>query len=147
MRPFHLGAIILAAGASSRMGQPKMLLPWGNTTVVGHLVDLWRQLGAKQVAVVCAAGDAALATELDRVGLPATDRISNPQPERGMFSSIRCAAAWEGWHADLTHWVVVLGDQPHLRLESLRPLIDFAAVHPESVCQPSWNGHGRHPVL
>ncbi|MGH7953692.1 MAG: NTP transferase domain-containing protein, partial [Limisphaerales bacterium] len=32
-----LAAIILGAGASARMGRPKLLLPWGGTTVVGHL--------------------------------------------------------------------------------------------------------------
>ncbi|NOY98656.1 MAG: NTP transferase domain-containing protein, partial [Chloroflexi bacterium] len=31
-------AIVLAAGQSRRMGQPKMLLPWGRTTVLGHVV-------------------------------------------------------------------------------------------------------------
>ena len=32
-------AIILAAGRSRRMGQPKMLLPWGETTVLGHVIQ------------------------------------------------------------------------------------------------------------
>ena len=33
-----LGVIILGAGASSRMGRPKLLLPWGDTSVIGHLI-------------------------------------------------------------------------------------------------------------
>ena len=64
-----------------------------------------------------------------------------------MFSSIRCAAAWGGWREGLTHWAMVLGDQPHLRTESLRALIEFAAAHSSKICQPTSDGHGRHPVF
>src|SRR4030067_719174 len=35
-----ISAIILAAGESKRMGQPKMLLPWGHTTVLGHVIEV-----------------------------------------------------------------------------------------------------------
>ena len=37
-----LGVIILAAGASERMGRPKLLLPWGKSTVLAHLLAQWR---------------------------------------------------------------------------------------------------------
>jgi molybdenum cofactor cytidylyltransferase len=84
---------------------------------------------------------------LDRLRFPAQDRIINPAPERGMFSSIQCAAQWPGWEAALTHWALVLGDQPHLRPQTLRQVLDFSASHPTKVCQPARRGHGRHPVL
>ena len=145
-RPFLPAAVILAAGASSRMGRPKMLLPWGHTTIIGHLLQQWQQLGAQSVAVVCAGASVGLANELDRLGLPLTGRIFNPAPERGMFSSIQCAARWQGWKPELTHWILVLGDQPHLRFKTLRTLLDFAAAHPDHVCQPSRQGRPRHPV-
>src|SRR5438094_8718530 len=115
------GVVILAAGASSRMGKPKLVLPWGKTSVLGHLIEQWQQAGG-QIAVVHAAGDQAMDAELDRLDFPVADRIVNPQPERGMFSSIQCASAWGGWNSALTHWIIVLGDQPHLRPESLREL-------------------------
>ncbi|HOC54478.1 MAG TPA: nucleotidyltransferase family protein [Verrucomicrobiota bacterium] len=142
-----LGVVILAAGRSARMGKPKLLLPWGETSVLGHLICQWQALGATQISVVCAAGDLALEAELDRQGFPAEDRIHNPAPERGMFSSIQSAAQWPGWRAALTHWAIVLGDQPQVRPQTLRQLLDFSAAHPASVCQPARRGHGRHPVL
>ena len=58
-----------------------------------------------------------------------------------------CAALWQGWNAALTHWAIVLGDQPHLRAETLRELLGFTAAHPERICQPMYGGHRRHPVL
>jgi len=141
------GVVVLAAGASSRMGKPKLLLPWGETSVFGHLIGQWQALGAKQIAAVHGAGDKAIGRELDRLGFPVANRIANPQPGRGMFSSVQCAAAWGEWNSALTHWVIVLGDQPHLRHETLRTLLDLAAAHPEKICQPSRRGRPRHPVV
>jgi molybdenum cofactor cytidylyltransferase len=146
-RTFSLGVVILAAGRSTRMGKPKLLLPWGQTSVLGHLIRQWKALGAKQIAAVCAADDKAIHLEMDRLGVPAQDRIVNPAPQRGMFSSIQCAAQWPSWDSALTHWAIVLGDQPHLEQQTLRRVLDFSAAHPASVCQPARLGHGRHPVL
>jgi len=142
-----LATVILAAGASTRMGRPKLLLEWEHTTVLGHLVGLWQGSGAAQITVVCAADDDALATECDRLGVPAEARIINPEPARGMFSSIQCAARWAGWWADVTHWAIALGDQPHLQPDTLCALVDFASQQPGAICQPGRDGSGRHPVI
>jgi CTP:molybdopterin cytidylyltransferase MocA len=129
------------------MGRPKLLLPWGATTVLGHLVAQWQRQGAEQVVVVFAEGDAALSAELDRLRFPQEDRVVNPNPVRGMFSSIQCAAKWSGWRAALSHWVITLGDQPHLKTETLSALLDFASARPDTICQPLWQGRRRHPVV
>jgi molybdenum cofactor cytidylyltransferase len=129
------------------MERPKLLLPWGDTSIAGHQIQVWNGLGARQIAVVCAAGDGTIQTELDRINFPAENRIPNPSPQDGMFSSIRCAAQWNGWTTGLTHWVISLGDQPHLRRDTLQALLDYAAKHPDKVCQPRWQGHCHHPVL
>ena len=106
-----------------------------------------RGLGAKQIGAVCAANNEETAKELDRIGFVVRDRIINPRPEQGMFSSIQCASAWPGWTAGLTHWVIMLGDQPHLHDETLRALLDFAAANPNKISQPSRSGRPRHPVV
>ena len=142
-----LGVIILGAGASSRMGRPKLLLPWRDTTVIGHIIRQWRELGAGQIAVVHRPNDSALFAELDRLDFPPQDRIENTQPERGMFSSIFCAANWPGWRQEISSWAIVLGDQPHLHLETLRALLEFHAANAEAICQPQFSGHARHPVI
>ena len=146
-QPNKVGVVILAAGASRRMGQPKLLLPWGETTVLGHLLRQWNRLGAAQITVVCAAEAKPLATVLDKLGFPVTNRIVNPAPEDGMFSSIRCAASWADWNRELTHWLITLGDQPQLREATLRTLLDFSARYPDKICQPMRAGRRKHPVL
>jgi CTP:molybdopterin cytidylyltransferase MocA len=143
----QLGVVILGAGASARMGRPKLLLPWRGTTVIGQLLSQWRELGATQIAVVLRADDGALNAELDLLDFSKSDRIVNPQPERGMFSSIVCAANWSGWRKEISSWAVTLGDQPHLRTETLRRLLEFSAQNPCAICQPAYGGRAGHPVI
>ena len=144
---FRFGVAILAAGASRRMQTPKLLLPWADTTVVGRLFRTWTESGASQVVIVCAQEDLALQTELDRLQVPRTNRLLNPNPEMGMFISIRIAAAWPGWSSDCSHVAIALGDQPHLQSATLRVLMEASRTHPASICQPSHGGKGRHPVV
>lgn len=129
------------------MGRPKLLLPWRDTTVIGQIIQQWRELGARQIAIVHRPNDAALAAELNRLGFPRADRIENPQPERGMFSSIVCAANWPGWKQEIASWAMALGDQPHLNSDTLRQLLEFHSAHAGAICQPEFGGHTRHPVI
>lgn len=140
---FRFATVILAAGASSRMGQPKLLLPWrDDKTILAHLIQQWKDLEAVQIAVVVEP-QSPLEAHLGKI-----DRIVNPQAESGMFSSVRSAASWEGWNKDaITHFVVALGDQPHLGLGTLKAIVNFAAENADYICQPARNGRPRHPVI
>jgi CTP:molybdopterin cytidylyltransferase MocA len=143
----NFAVIILGAGASSRMGRPKLLLPWRGSTVIGGIISQWRELGASQIAVVLRPDDDVLNAELNRLNFPSSDRIENPQSERGMFSSILCAANWRGWRPAISHWAVALGDQPQLKTETLRAVMNFSAQNPAAICQPTTDGSARHPVI
>lgn len=125
------------------MGQPKLLLPWGNETIIEHSVRRWAAVGATSTVVV-AANDPALIDAVQRSG---GFHIINPDPDRGMFSSVRCAAQWPRWEATLTHWFISLGDQPHLRDTTLRQLICAVQADPASVWQPAYRGRRCHPVV
>lgn len=127
------------------MGQSKLLLPWGKGTVLERLVGQWQVLNISQVGVVVAKGDEAMCRELDRLKIE--NRILNPQPDQGMFSSIKCAANWKGWDANTTHWVLSLGDQPQVCTSTLERLLVLAANSPNKICQPSREGCPRHPVI
>ncbi len=129
------------------MGRPKLLLPWGEGTVFAHLLRQWESLGASQTTVVTAPDPDPLESELKRLNFQVSNRIINPDPERGMFSSIQRAAAWPGWTPELTHFLISLGDQPHLKRETLQRLVGFAAANPGKICQPIQKGHRRHPVI
>ena len=144
-RAVRWGAAILAAGASTRMGRPKMLLPWGRSSVIGRAVSLARMFPGTQIALVIANGDQHMAAELRRLRVSLAAQIVNLEPHRGMFSSVQCAARWNGWDTGLTHWALMLGDQPQIKLATLRRLADFASAHPDGICQPAWNGQAPPP--
>lgn len=129
------------------MGQPKMLLPWGDVSILGHLIQTWVQVLSQQTVVVCAASDETIRAELERLHFPVKNCVLNLEPELGMFSSVQCAARWDGWHAGLTHVGVSLGDQPQVQLETLQALVDFARRNLEKICQPSRSGKPKHPVV
>jgi molybdenum cofactor cytidylyltransferase len=110
------------------------------------LILQWQQLDVKQIAVVVARGNEVVEEELNRLGVEKTNRIINPAPDQGMFSSIQCAASWAGWTEEITHWIVALGDQPQLNPKTLERLLQFAEEGPEKICQPLRLGKPKHPV-
>ena len=124
------------------MGRPKMLLSWKDRTVISHIVRQWEELAADQIAIVIDPANTGISEALKNV--PGISTILNPQPERGMFSSIQTAAHWNQWRNEVTRFVISLGDQPHVRLETLSALLQS---DPSEVVQPSFRGRARHPVI
>jgi molybdenum cofactor cytidylyltransferase len=147
MAPLRFGAIILGAGASSRMGEPKLLLPWGSSSIIGHLISVWRLVGATQLAIVCAPPPHPIHVELDRLGFPCNSRIVNPAPALGMFSSIQAAARWTGWKPNLSHFALALGDQPQISASLILTIFKHAGQNPDAICQPALQKRPKHPVI
>jgi len=145
--PVAFGVVILAAGASTRMGARKLLLPWGEKTILTHLLDQWRSTGAAQIAPVIDPSNQPLRKALAHAGFSPSDWIENRSPQLGMFSSLQEASRWTGWLSTLTHWIISLGDQPHIQTSTLRLLLDAARKNPTHICQPALNGHTAHPII
>jgi len=139
--------VILAAGASTRMGTCKLLLPWGKKTILTHLLDQWRIAGAAQIAPVIDPSNQPLRKGLAHAGFSPSDWIENGSPQLGMFSSLQEASRWTGWLPTLTHWIISLGDQPHIQISTLRLLLDAARENPTRICQPALNGETAHPII
>jgi molybdenum cofactor cytidylyltransferase len=145
--PFAFGVVILAAGASTRMGRCKLLLPWGEKTILTHLLDQWRSTGAAQIAPVIDPSNEFLRKALAHAGFSPRDWIENPSPQKGMFSSLQEASRWIGWLSTLTHWIISLGDQPHIQISTLRLLLDATRKNPTRICQPAFHGRAAHPII
>ena len=141
------GVVILAAGASSRMGACKLLLPWDEKTILTHLLDQWRIAGAAQIAPVIDPSNQPLRKALAHAGFSPSDWIENESPQLGMFSSLQEASRWTGWLSTLTHWIISLGDQPHIETSTLCVLLNAARENPTRICQPALNGETAHPII
>ena len=118
-------AVVLAAGASSRFGSPKLLAPLGGRPVLQHALDAVAAAGLEDVVVVLGeergAVEAAIAWRAER-------RVVNGRPQDGLSSSLRvgldAAADDDACEAVL----VVLGDQPSLRPEVVHAVLDAAGA-------------------
>jgi len=138
---------ILAAGESRRMGAPKLCLAWNGTTVLGHLLAQWREAGAEKIVVIHAPGaDTPVVLELDRLGIPASERAATIAMERGMMGSVVTAAARATQDPALTHLVIALGDQPHLQTETLRAVLRACETAPEQIVRVVFQGKPGHPL-
>jgi molybdenum cofactor cytidylyltransferase len=138
-----ISAIILAAGQSKRMGQPKMLLPWGNSTVIGHVIVAFLNAGVRDVLVVT--GGARARVEQAIVTYPVR-KIHNYEFAAGeMLSSLQC-----GLRAlpDETEAVLVgLGDQPQVQENSVRLICEVYRQTGAGLVVPSFQRRRGHPWL
>ncbi|MBM3476939.1 MAG: nucleotidyltransferase family protein [Armatimonadetes bacterium] len=135
-------AIVLAAGHSRRMGTQKLLLPFGASTVIGHIVD---QVLASEVAetyVVVGGDEAAIAEAL---GDRPVHLVRNPEPDAEMLTSVRCGL--RAVPHDCRAVVVVLGDQPGLSSELVDALIDAHFASGKGLVVPGHDGKRGHPLL
>ena len=138
----RLAAIVLAAGESTRMGQPKALLPWGGVPLVRHQVDLLAAQPAidRLIAVV--------GNLLDEVRDALQDTparvVANPRFREGRATSLAAGArALEG---SPTGVLIVNVDQP-LAADLLNPLIAAWRNAPDALWRPSYQGRGGHPLI
>ena len=138
----RLAALLLAAGASTRMGKPKALLPWGGVPLVRHQVDLLAaQPAVDQLIVVVGA----LLDEV-RTALEGTraHTVENPRFREGRATSLAAGArALRGGPASV---LVVNVDQP-LAADLLHPLIKAWRADPSALLRPTLAGRGGHPLI
>ncbi|MDO7848332.1 nucleotidyltransferase family protein [Hymenobacter sp. M29] len=111
--------LLLAAGASTRMGQPKQLLPYRGRTLLRHAAKTAVASGCAPIVLVTGALHEALVAEV--AGLPIQD-VHNPDWETGMASSIRAGLA-AVQAAQPCAVLIMLSDQPHLTPELLQTLV------------------------
>ena len=129
------------------MGRCKVLLPWGDKTILTHLLEQWRSAGAAQIAPVIDPSNELLREALTHAGFSPSDWIENRSPQLGMFTSLREASRWTGWLSTLTHWIISLGDQPHIQISTLCMLLDAAKKNPTRICQPALHRRAAHPIV
>jgi molybdenum cofactor cytidylyltransferase len=137
-----IAGIILAAGASSRMGTPKALLDYRGETFVGRLV---RVLQARCNPVIVVLGFNADAI---RPKIPATAQIVvNPDPSRGQLSSLQTAL--EVFPAEASGFAFIPVDSPAVSEETVGMLADAFEVRGTSTLFviPRQKGKRGHPVF
>jgi CTP:molybdopterin cytidylyltransferase MocA len=122
-------AIVLAAGASRRLGQPKQLLKLDGETLVERAVRLANEAGAAPVIAVLGAHYQAIRAA---VALEGAIHILNDEWEQGIASSIRAGIdALDAIAREASGVLILSCDQPRLTAGHLRALIQEFTVHNE----------------
>jgi molybdenum cofactor cytidylyltransferase len=140
-------AIVPGAGNSTRMGQPKLLMPIVGKPLVLHTLAAWQQGGVSRVTVVVRADDASL---LELMRGEDVDVVVPQLAPADMKASIRygiehVAAKYQPVDDDC--WLVAPADMPGLSPRIIGELLGVASQQPSQVLIPTLAGKRGHPVL
>jgi molybdenum cofactor cytidylyltransferase len=134
-----LAGLVLAAGGSSRLGQPKQLLPLGGDTLLGRVLATARACRFHQLLVALGGAAAEVKAGVDLSG---AEVVVNEDFGEGCSSSIGAALAHLDSRTDVL--VLLLGDQPGVRPATVQGLLDGMGAAPLAACAYA-NGRG-HPL-
>jgi molybdenum cofactor cytidylyltransferase len=138
----RVAAVVLAAGESRRFGSPKQLLPWGETTLLEHVVDAALRSAVDKTIVV-------LGHRAEEIGRPLHDipveLVTNQEWQGGLSTSVRA-----GLQALPTHYeacLFLLADQPNVTPSLMNKLLSSYRSTLAPIVAPTHKGRRGNPVL
>lgn len=132
--------ILLAAGASLRMGRDKLQMPWSASTVLETTLANWGAVPELGEVLLVRRTEGAAET------WPNVRIVLNPGADEGMGSSLR-VAAW-ALEPDTEAAVVGLADMPGVLPQTIAGLIAaWRALGPGGIVAPTYRGQRGHPVV
>lgn len=137
-----ISGIVLAAGRSQRMGQPKLLLPWNGVPLVRHVTQI--ALGSRLDQVIVVTGHRVAHVSAALSDLP-LQLVHNEAFLDGQSTSLRAGIAALSVETEAA--VVLLADQPLLRSTTIDALIDCYRQHQPLIVVPRYAGKRGNPVL
>jgi len=135
----NTAGLILAAGASRRMGHPKALLDYRGETFLDRLIGAF--------AAVCSPVIVVLGGEAERIrtGIVRTAEaclVVNPDPSRGQITSLQTGLRAVPEEAEAVLYTLV--DHPAVSCETVT---DLTSGSPPLLRIPRWQGRRGHPIL
>jgi len=137
-----VSAILLAAGESKRMGEPKLLLPFGSSTILEQAVD--NLLNSRVDEVIVVLGDRAQEM-IKRIANRPVKVAINPVYHEGMGTSIVSGLSLIDNKALAV--MLVLADQPLIDSETINKLIEAFFSHDKGIVIPAYKGRRGHPII
>ena len=136
-----ISGILLAAGLSSRMGEPKQLLPFGEGTIIETVVD--SMLGAKFDEVIVVVGHCASEIRA-QLGPRPVSTVFNPDYRKGMLTSAQTGIRAVG---ESDAFALMLVDQPFITSELIDKVVSAYIQTDKGIALPSYNYKRGHPVV
>ena len=137
-----ISGIILAAGLSTRMGEPKQLLPFRGSTIIETVID--NLLGSKLSEVIVVVGHEAEKIQT-RIQHKPVKIVFNPDYQEGMLTSAQYGVGSISASADA--FAVTLVDLPLITPDLVDIVIDAYVQAEGGIAVPSYNYRRGHPVI
>jgi molybdenum cofactor cytidylyltransferase len=137
-----ISAVVLAAGVSQRMGQPKPLFKLGRKTILQHVLANLRASRVDEIVVVLGHRAQAVAPSLKGTGCKI---VVNPDYARGMSSSIRRGLS--AVHPRAQAVLIALGDQPYIPAQVIDRFLSAYSRGDYQIVVPTYGGQRGHPVI
>ncbi len=131
--------LVLAAGGSRRLGQPKQLLPFGEATLLDHVLSTARACEFDQLLCVIGGGAPDVRATVDFTGVEVVENLAFGQ---GCSSSIAAALSAVDPRSELL--VLMLGDQPGVSVATVAALLAGRGDAPLAAC--SYDDGRGHPL-
>jgi molybdenum cofactor cytidylyltransferase len=140
-----MALVLLAAGGSTRMGEPKQLLEFQGKKLIQIVVERLLACRCFPTVVVLGAGAQEIAPFLAGYEL---NVIQNLNWQSGMASSIRCAVEFvETMFPDVGQMMLALVDQPYVEAEDYYALVEAAEAEPQKVVAAYYGGQAGAPMV
>jgi molybdenum cofactor cytidylyltransferase len=137
-----ISGIILAAGSGTRMGKTKQLLPFGETTLLGQVIQHAKESRLHEIIVV-------LGHDADNIGktidLSGTRVIRNTAHAKGQSTSLIKGLEFVSSICDAA--MFLLGDQPLVTATIINRLVDAFETSVAPIVIPYCNGIRGNPVI
>jgi molybdenum cofactor cytidylyltransferase len=135
-------AMILAAGESKRMGKPKLLLPYGEKTIIETIVETIVSSNVENTLVILGSDREKIEEKIKNSPVKI---VYNRDFRSGMLSSVQCG--FKALPQETRAVLVVLGDQPKISADVINKLIDTYKSTGKGIVLPVYKKERGHPVL
>lgn len=134
--------MILAAGESKRMGKPKLLLPFGEKTIIETVIDSVIQSKLDDALVVLGAHREKIEKKIKDFSIKI---VINPNFKNDMLSSVQCG--FRALPDDVEASLVILGDQPEISSALINKIVEAYKRSKKGIVLPVYRKNRGHPVL
>jgi molybdenum cofactor cytidylyltransferase len=139
-----IAGVILSAGESSRMGQPKALLPIASQTFIERIVGALRRAGLEKIIVVLGHHAEALRQSIAPLGVTI---LVNADYKQGQLSSLQTAVRHLWQDENCIGMLVHLVDHPYIDAPLVNALIERFEASGKPIAVPRFHGKRGHPVI
>ena len=141
----HIGAVILAAGSSSRLGEPKQLVTFRDKPLLQKVIDLCAPLNLSSQVIVLGANSDAIQEGVDPGKF---NFVLNEEWSEGIAGSIRKGVAYSlELNPECRHLMILLSDQPFVSTELLQKLLKAHITGTKEITASLYKGDTGVPAI